>query len=802
MEDHLSSNNGNTTRGELWGLSARDIFYKYVRFLPLFLLSLAAALLVAWIYLRYSTRIYSSTGTMLIKNEKPASREDKVTDILEGSNRSQNIQNEIEIMRSRPLMERVVNRIHLQVSYIANGKIKDFNVYKQAPFQMEVYEIADSTASFSIKIKMVSSQIFRIDNESNFSFGKVFQNKYGIFRLVKTGKIAPGSDFTINWEPSTVVASNLVRNLKVQPQTPGTGILSVNIQTSSALMSADIVNSLMVQYDSMTVEQNNYSTDQMLHFIDERLNIFTREIDTLQAKYLRYKQLNNLIDPEIQSSNYFDRIGEADKSINEQRFRLSIADDITSYLKDKSKEYLRIVVPSSLGLEDLTLNELVGGYNKAQLERQSLLDANVPSENPAVKEVEGQIEKLRESILENLKNVRAVYTATIATLSQKSSFDEAELKAMPYKLKELVEMERQINTKLTLYNLLQGKREEAAIGRASTISNSKIINLATPSLAPVKPNKRAIQILAVLIGLGLPALIIFIGEVVNDKVSTRFDIERITKAPILGEVGHSYSEKTLIVNKTSRGMVAEQFRIIRSNLQYILPQINQPVIMVTSSVSGEGKSFVSINMGAVLSLAGKKTVILEFDIRKPKILSGIGMSKKSGISNYLLGKAELEDLIIPVPDQPNLFVMPCGPIPPNPSELLLDPKVTEMFAKLRATYEAIIVDTAPVGMVSDAMTLGKFADCTLYLVRQGHTFKKQITLIDEFYEEKKLPRVSIIINDVKLKPGYGYYGYGRYGYGYGYAQKSSYYEEEEQPMSGFEKFVSKIDPRRWVGLKK
>jgi tyrosine-protein kinase Etk/Wzc len=802
MEDHVNINNGNTNRGELWGLSARDIFYKYVRFLPLFLLSLAAALLVAWIYLRYSTRIYSSTGTMLIKNEKPASREDKVEDILEGSNRSQNIQNEIEIMRSRPLMERVVNRIHLQVSYIANGKIKEFNVYKLAPFQMEVYEIADSSASFSTKIKMVNSQMFRIDNESNFSFGKVFQNKHGIFRLIKTGNISPGSEFTVNWDPTSVVASNLVTNLKVQPQTPGTGIVAVSIQTSSALMSADIVNSLMVQYDSMTVEQNNFSTDQMLHFIDERLNIFTREIDTLQAKYLRYKQLNNLIDPEVQSSNYFERIGEADKSINEQRFRLSIADDITSYLKDKSKEYLRIVVPSSLGLEDLTLNELVAGYNKAQLERQSLLDSKVPIENPAVKEVEGQIEKLRESILENLKNVRAVYASSIETLKTKSSFDESELKAMPFKLKELVEMERQINTKLTLYNLLQGKREEAAIGRASTISNSKIINLATPSLTPVKPNKRAIQILAVLIGLGLPALIIFIAEVVNDKVSTRFDIERITKAPILGEVGHSYSEKTLIVNKTSRGMVAEQFRIIRSNLQYILPQITQPVIMVTSSVSGEGKSFVSINIGAVLSLAGKKTVILEFDIRKPKILSGIGMSKKSGISNYLLGKGELEDLIIPVPDQPNLFVLPCGPIPPNPSELLLDPKVTDMFTKLRANFEAIIVDTAPVGMVSDAMTLGKFADCTLYLVRQGHTFKKQITLIDEFYEEKKLPRVSIIINDVKLKPGYGYYGYGRYGYGYGYAQKSSYYEEEAKPISSFEKFISKIDPRRWVGLKK
>jgi tyrosine-protein kinase Etk/Wzc len=360
-----------------------------------------------------------------------------------------------------------------------------------------------------------------------------------------------------------------------------------------------------------------------------------------------------------------------------------------------------------------------------------------------------------------------------------------------------VEIQRQVNTKLALYNLLEGKKEEASISRASTISNSKVVNKAGPSVTPVKPNKRMIQIIAVLVGIGLPALIIFIGEVVNDKVSTRFDIERLTKAPVLGEVGHSYSDKTLVVNKTSRSMVAEQFRIVRSNLQYVLPKIEKPVILITSSVSGEGKSFVSINMGSVIALTGKKTIILEFDIRKPKVLVGLGINKKSGITNFLLGKAELQDLVMQVPDQPNLWVLPCGPIPPNPSELLLDPKVTEMFSWLREHFDVIFIDTAPVGMVSDAMTLGKFADCTLYLARQGHTFKKQITLIDEFYQEKKLPRVSIIINDVKLKPGYGYYGYGRYGYGYGYGQKSTYYEEEAPPTNKFERFISKFDVRKW-----
>lgn len=224
-------------------------------------------------------------------------------------------------------------------------------------------------------------------------------------------------------------------------------------------------------------------------------------------------------------------------------------------------------------------------------------------------------------------------------------------------------------------------------------------------------------------------------------------------------------------------MVSEQFRIIRSNLQYVLNKVEKPVIMITSSFSAEGKSFISTNLGGVMALAGKKTVMLEFDIRKPKLFSGMKLNSKQGITNFLVGKAQMADLPIKIPNYENLYGISCGPVPPNPSELLLDSRVEEMFEWLKANFDVIIVDTAPVGMVSDAMTLGKFADTTLYVVRQGYTYKKQVSLIDEFYHENRLPKISIIINDVKLKPGYGYYGYGRYGYGYGYG--GGYYEIEE-----------------------
>jgi capsular exopolysaccharide synthesis family protein len=474
---------------------------------------------------------------------------------------------------------------------------------------------------------------------------------------------------------------------------------------------------------------------------------------------------------------------------------------IGNYLADKRNAFNKVVVPSTLGLEDATLNGLVAEYNKMQIERKQLVEANVPETNPLVQEATAQIEQLRVSIQENLRVIRNSLSSVMSRVRSRGNVGESQLRSMPEKVKELENIEGQIETYQGIYKYLQEKREETAISQASTVSNSSVIDEAYPTSNPVSPNKRNIRVMAIALGIFIPAFLIFIGEVLNDKVSTRYDVEKLTRAPIIGEIGHSYSDETLVVKKATRSMVAEQFRIIRSNLQYILNKQEKWTLMITSSFGGEGKSYVSLNIGAVMALSGKKTIVLEFDIRKPKVLSGLGMTKGPGITNFLLGKGELPELIRPVEGHENLHVLGCGPVPPNPSELLLDPRVDELFAWLKAHYEIIVIDTAPVGMVSDAMTLGKYADSTIYLVRQAHTFKKQVALIEEFYQEKKLPRVSVIINDVKLKAGYGYYGYGRYGYGYGYGQ-SAYYEDEHAPPNRFERILSQFDVRRFFGKKK
>ena len=789
----------NQNKNELGNLSLRDLFYKYVRFLPLFVLSVAITLFGAYIYLRYSIPIYRVGGSMVIKSERTGGGSNKFEDVFI-NDKAQNIQNEIEILRSKPLMQRVVDSLHLQFTYYAKGKIKTVNIYNQCPFRVRVNQITDSSRFFSLKIRFTGDNEFRVNSDKHtYTRDQVFKNGYGSFNLVWDPVEPMSGEYNVVWSPTSSAAAVFAGALQINPRSPGTGILNIGMMCTHPQMGADIVNKLMAEYAVYTIEQKREASENIISFIDARLGVTGRELDSIHRVLLDYKERNNLIDAEIQSGNYFTNISESDKLINQQILEQNKAELVGAYLREKKNEFSK--VPSSLNLADATLNQLIGEYNKAQIERQQLLEANIPQQNPSVQEANGKIEKLKVSILENIKNINASVSFAINETRKKSLENQTQLQRMPVKIKEQLEIEQNLVARQNLYKYLQDKREETAITRASTLSNSNIIDSAYPSAIPVKPNRKAIRILAILLGLGLPALFIFIAEVLNDKVSTRFDIERITAAPILGEIGHSYSHNTLVVNKTTRSMVAEQFRIIRSNLQYILNKSEKSTILVTSSFSGEGKSYVTTNMGAVLALAGKKTVILEFDIRKPKVLSGIGIQKGPGITNFLVGKSNLADLIKPVPDQENLFILGCGPIPPNPAELLLDQKVDELFAWLKENFDVILIDTAPVGMVSDAMTLSKYADSTLYLVRQGHTFKKQIALIDEFYVGNKLPKISIIINDVKIKPGYGYYGYGRYGYGYGYGY-GSYYEEEKPPNNFFERILTGFDFRKIFGGKK
>ncbi len=780
-------------------LSVKELFYKYIRFLPFVVLSVAIALLVAYTYLRYAQPTYSSTGVIQLDIKTNKTNDDKVEDLLYGTGKAQSLQSQLEIIKSKALMERVVNRLELQLNYTAIGRIRSENIYKRSPFYLRIHELQDSASGFSYNLKFSSPEQFEIAKLNIVSsVGKTFTTAHGTFSIESLSPIAPGSEFQVDWIPTKAIAGSYASALMVAPKA-GSNSLMLTLESSNPYLTADIINSAMVQYDSLTIEQNNFSTDQMISFIDIRLDTLKKELDELQAKVIEYRLKTNLIaDAGTMTSSYYSSIKLTEEKTVEEQAKLFSIDLIENYLKDKNNEYKRTVSPSTLGLVDPSLSTLILNYNNAQISRQTLIESNIPGNHPSVKEADGLIEKNRIMILENLGSLKKSITAGIREIEKKNSLSQKQLHELPEKQKDLLGLEMQVTTKLALYELLEKRREEASISRASTISSSKIIDEASISLTPIKPNKSTIRIIAIIIGILIPVSIILLLEMLNDKINSKNDITRVSNVPILGEVGRSSIGKTLVVSKTSRTMVAEQFRTIRSNLQYIINGIQKPVIMITSSFSGEGKSFISTNLGAVLALSGKKTIILEFDIRKPMLLAGLGMVKKPGISNFIVGKASLDTLILPVADTENLFVLPCGPIPPNPSELLLDSKIDEIFTYLKANFDIIIIDTAPVGIVSDALTLGKYADASFYITRQGYTYKKQINIINDLYQKKKIPKMSVIVNDITAGHGYGYYGYGKYGYSY---TKNDYYAQETESKPLLRRILDTINPLKWFSNK-
>jgi capsular exopolysaccharide synthesis family protein len=768
MEGHQSGNK------DLGTLSIKDLFFKYVRFLPVFLVSVALCLLGAYLYLRYTTPIYRVTGTLIFKQENQNSG-GKFNDIFNAKNVS-DVQSEIEILKSQALMERVVDSVQLQTSYFAVGKIKTLNIYTDCPFRLNIIKLTDSFSSFKMNFTFPTENEFKVNKEpARFKFGDVFGNSYGLFSLTKVYNGVKGKEFNVEWRSTYEQASLFAPMVRVAPKIAGSNIYYIQIDYTNSALAADIVNNLMVRYKDASIDDKNATIKQRLEYIVVQLIRIDHDLDSIEAKRIVYINENNLSGYENQLASFFEIQTRSDEQIQNQKQQLVIIDIMTAYLKDSMNNFEK--TPSALSVSDQTLGAMVSAYNQMQLERKKMLEQKIPEENLQIQAKNAELEKLRTSILESLKNVKIAYNSAIDDFYKRGTAAVYKQKELPAKIQRLLEMERERDSKLALYKFLQEQREETAMQQAATVSNSKVLSVAYPTSAPIKPNRRAIQLLAIILGLGLPAMYIFFQEIINDKVNTRYDIEKLTDASVLGEVGHSYSSTSMIVSKTNRSMVSEQFRIIRSNLQYVLNKIEKPVIMITSSFSAEGKSFITTNLGGVMALAGKKTVMLEFDIRKPKLFSGMKLNSKQGITNFLVGKAEMADLPVKIPGYENLYGISCGPVPPNPAELLLDSRVEEMFNWLKENFDVILVDTAPVGMVSDAMTLGNFANTTLYIVRQGYTYKKQISLIDEFYHEGKLPKISIIINDVKLKPGYGYYGYGRYGYGYGYG--GGYYEIEK-----------------------
>lgn len=783
----LNINNDNSINSNS-EFNLKEFIFKYIHYLPLIVVCICIALLLAFVKVRYTIPQYNVAGKLIINKDTKGGGGQSLENMYLFSNNI-NLKNEVEILQSRQLAKRVVKSLDLQISYYNKGTVRSSNIYSHSPIELEILSLTDSMQSFALEL-IAGEEGFKIgDKGSKMQYSQIFETANGLFKLNrvvgKRFKIFGSDVFTIIYQPLEDATAAVAGSVKAYQNIDQTTILDISIETDNTSLGKDVINTMMKEYSKMNVEEKREISKATIQFIDERLDSIKNELGGVEENILSYRKKNDVINLDEQSRLYYYALEENKKKLIEQDVQGSILDYLLNYIGNPDHQFH--LVPTNLGIQEPVLLPLISQYNNLQLQRNSLLATTGPA-NKTVEAAERELRKLKEQIIEALRNVKESYKINENKLTQQMSITRSDLKGVPSKAKGLLDIERQQKIKQDLYLFLLQKREEAAISAAATISSSKPLEEAIGSSVPIKPNKRNIYLVSFVIGALIPIAVIVLLQFLNDKVTHKEEIINSLQIPIVGEIGHAEGE-TLVVQAASRKIIAEQFRIMRTNVQYLIAKNEKPIMLITSSVSGEGKSFVATNFGAVMALTGKRTVILEFDIRKPRLLKGLNLRTEVGLINYIMGTAKLDEIVIPVPDFTNMSVIGCGPIPPNPSEMLLDPQVEKLFAELKQRFDLIIIDTAPVGLVSDAFTLSSFADASIYIVRQGYTVIKQLGTINEIHKNKRLPRMGLVINDIKSSGRYkGYYGYsGAYGsysyngYGsYGYGQSGDYFEKQNK----------------------
>ncbi|MBC5992536.1 polysaccharide biosynthesis tyrosine autokinase [Pontibacter sp. SD6] len=755
----------------------KALFFKCLRLWYLFVLGVVVALGLGFLYLQYTTPHYTVKSKILIKDDE------KGADLLSGGafsdldifSDTKNIDNEVEVLNSISLMERVLTELSLSTSYFTPGYFRDEEIYgKELPVKVIVSKLDSLAYEQAITIHVKDNNQFELEEENEYSissksthkFGQEVVRPYGTFTVVALpGVSLPASpkEIIVKFYDTHELANYYSKELIIEPVNKAASVLWLSLNIPVQEKGKSILNKLIEVYNKEALEDKNVVASNTIEFIDERLKFLTTELSDVEKDVEAYKRQNELTDVSSEAQLYVQRASEYNKQLAEFEIQLDVLTSIEKYIQENGGQYK--LVPSTLSIQDATLLGLIARFNELQLERDRLV-RTTQTNSMLVQNINDQLSNLRFNILENLQNIKKGLTITRNNLQANMASFKSRIQQIPAVERELLEIKRQQGIKEGLYLYLLQKREESSLSLAAAVSNSRVIDPAMASKQPVSPTKGKVLAIALLAGLVLPFASIFVLDMLDNKVKIRKDVEAATNTPILGELGHKDTEETLVVTQGNRSPVAELFSLVRANLQFSTVGKENKVILITSSMSGEGKTFFSINLAATMAMTGKKVVVLGFDLRKPRLMQDLNLPSELGISNYLISdKMTVDNIITPIEKQLGLFVIGSGPVPPNPLELMSSPKVGKLIDVLKATFDHIIIDTAPVGQVADAFALAPYVDSSVYIVRYGYTLKEQLEIIDDIYKQKKLNSPMIVLNDAVKNAGYGYgYGYEQLGH--------------------------------------
>lgn len=786
-------------------LNLYALFFKFFAYWPWFIVSVVGCLLLAFIYLRYQTPVYNISASVLIKEQDARSKAMMGTNgalgalqDIGGFSMTSNFDNEIEILKSRTLIRKVVTDLNL---YINTQQQRTFgyapSLYKQSPVIVsltpEEAEQLQSTVTLRMRYTSQGSLSVRAEYEWNEAeqviekeFPKlpaVLPTDAGVFRfsadsLVLAEMKAEGKALEQDLElithiaPPTVVATAYANNLSVTPTSKTTTIAKISLQNSSRQRGIDFINRLVAIYNQDANDEKNEVARKSAEFIEERIAIINEELGSTESQLASFKQRSGLTDLTSDAQLALTESSKYEQQRIENATQISLVQFLQNYINDPKNA--NEVIPANVGLQDNNLTSVINQYNELIIERNRLLRTSSEN-NPAVINLNTGIEAMRTTVRTTVQSVLKGLQIAKADIQRQTSKYESRISAAPEKEKEFMTISRQQEIKATLYTMLLQKREENAITLAATANNGRIVEQAQPSLAPVSPKSSMIALAALILGLGLPVGFVYLRDLLKYKIENREDVERITTVPILAELPKcdTPANSSIVVRENKNDMMEETFRGLRTNMLFMLePQ--EKVILFTSTQPGEGKSFLAANTAISLAFLGKKVVILGMDIRKPGLNKAFGFTRSAkGITNYLNDPehTDLMSLVMESQISPNLQILPGGPVPPNPTELVARPVLDDMINMLKERYDYVILDTAPIGMVTDTAIIGRVADLCVYACRADYTPKNGYEYINVLKNSHKFPKLATVINGIdmrKRKNAYGY-GYGkRYGYGYGY----------------------------------
>ena len=777
----------------------KAILFEYLMYWPRFVAFLVVCLAGAWCYLRYQAPVYNVNATVLIKqgdknkaggqNASLAAMQD-----LGMLSMASNFDNEVEILQSRTLLKKVVNTLNLNITYKEKRSFGyPIQLYKNTPVQVWMSPEEADKLSSALQIKLTCSPDGKVQADAFFNQAGKEQTVSKNFDRLPGVLVTPVGTLTLSPKDSTTVkesrtiyatiitptaaATSCKAQLSAEPTSKFTTIVRLNYNDTHIGRGKDFLNTLVALYNSDANDDKNEVASRTAEFIDGRIQIINQELGTTESELASYKQKAGLTDLNSDAQLALQSNAEYEQKRADNATQLRLVQFLKEYIDNPSNQME--VIPANIGLADNALTKVVEQYNEMLTERKRLLRTSSEN-NPAVVNLDTSIEATRKNVQASVNSVLKGLEITRNDLENQARKFEGKISNAPTQEKELLSITRQQEIKASLYLMLLQKREENAITLAATANNGRMVEEPL-SGGPVSPNSKTLYFLALILGIGIPVAVISLRNLLRFKIESRADIEKITDVPVVGDVPMVDTKgNPIVVHENRNELMEEVFRSVRTNIQYML-QEGQKVILFTSTSSGEGKSFTTGNLACSFAFMGKKVVIVGLDIRKPGLNKVFQIShKEKGITQYLADPehTDLLSLCQPSTISSNLYILPGGTVPPNPTELVARKTLDKAIEILKANFDYVILDTAPIGMVTDTQLIARIADLSVYICRAGYTHKSHYELINELKKDHKLPNLCTLINCIDMdqrKNGY-YYGYGKYGkYGkYGYGKKYGY----------------------------